>query len=81
MFLVVDEAIPPLLLLCIVSKRKYPHYEVLWRVTMEEADQHLLVLKAESLVAQVAQSCHPPSLSASQDDHVLNFPFHGLGCA
>lgn len=48
--LVADEAIPPLLLLCIVSKRKYPRYEVLWRVTMEEADQHLLVLKAESLL-------------------------------
>lgn len=45
---------------------------------MEEADQHLLVLKAESLVAQ---SCHPPSLSASQGDRVLNFPFHGLGSA
>lgn len=47
--LLVDEAIPPLLL-CTGSKRKHPHYEVLWRVTMGEAEQHLLVLRAESLL-------------------------------
>lgn len=64
--LLVDEAIPPLLLLCTVSKRKHPHYEVLWRVTMGEAEQHLLVLRAESLLWFPSSSKLPSTSSACQ---------------
>lgn len=49
-----------------------------FRVVMGEAAQHLLFQRLISCSFQVLQSCHPPALSASQDNLVLNFLYMSI---